>query len=173
MSACLATRRDLEHYDHGPGLNAEEVAKMTEFFTSAKVRGDIRSGYLWARRVKCRGITIREIPWEYAKRYVLDLRPTSETTSCVSLYFIECAPYVKIGLASVVQARLRSIACHNPYPVSLIHTIPVPFHESAIGMERELHVRFLPHHHRGEWFHDCSGIRTYIAESKASQEKAA
>jgi hypothetical protein len=63
------------------------------------------------------------------------------------VYFIRCGDYVKIGVASCVVSRLRTLEAMNPLPLEVVRVIA-----GKRDVERAFHVRFAAYRHRDEWF---------------------
>jgi hypothetical protein len=71
----------------------------------------------------------------------------------MSVYFIRTGaegPFVKIGTAIDVQARLCDLECASPFPLVLIREIP-----GGYLTERWLHARFADRRVHREWFSYC------------------
>lgn len=88
------------------------------------------------------------------------LSKEDDTTDCV--YFIEAvgSGRVKIGIASTLRHRISSIACHSPFPLIALLTIPGNEKE-----ERELHKRFAHLRVHREWFLLQGELLDYIEEN--------
>lgn len=74
-------------------------------------------------------------------------------------YVIRSAPFVKIGTASDVEKRFRSMLAMNPHPVEM-----VAIFAGGQEFERELHIRFKTCRHRDEWFREEGELAAWIAE---------
>lgn len=73
------------------------------------------------------------------------------------VYFVQAgnkknAP-VKVGYTQDIDRRLAEIQVHNPYPVSLLFTLPCESVGQAKKLERFLHRQLYNNGHlHGEWF---------------------
>lgn len=83
--------------------------------------------------------------------HAITLPPPAATLGEVTggmVYFLDCERYTKIGhTLESAQARLRSMATGNPFPLSLWGLVKGP-----VELERRFHARFFKARHRGEWF---------------------
>lgn len=73
------------------------------------------------------------------------------------VYFVQAGSKnnspVKIGYTQDIDRRLAEIQVHNPYPVSLLFTLPCESLDQAKKLERFLHRQLYKHNHlHGEWF---------------------
>jgi hypothetical protein len=57
------------------------------------------------------------------------------------IYFVQCGPYIKIGVGRDVRSRVQALQCASPF---------------------DLHTKFAAHRHKGEWFHNVPELRHYI-----------
>jgi hypothetical protein len=73
------------------------------------------------------------------------------------IYFFECHGYIKIGQSRDWKRRFNQIATNTPFAVTALLV-----EADRFAYEASLHKKFKAHHARGEWFHDCEEIRTYI-----------
>lgn len=69
-----------------------------------------------------------------------------------SVYIMECAGAVKIGIAHHLTQRLADLQTANPFDVTIAHSIQVKNKREAIRIERTLHSRFIAFRLKGEWF---------------------
>lgn len=79
------------------------------------------------------------------------------------VYGIECKPYIKIGVAKNVAARLDTVRLHNPHPCAVVfkRKTVAPYH-----FEKKMH-EILQHQAVGrEWF------STTVEEMKAAAKAA-
>lgn len=89
-----------------------------------------------------------------------------------AVYFIECVEsgHVKVGASRNVPQRLAAIQAHNPFTINLLATVPVEethqIRDTQL-VERRFHERYLPHHHRSEWFWNCPLIMADVAAINA------
>lgn len=67
------------------------------------------------------------------------------------VYAIKCGEYIKIGIAKDVRRRLDEINLCNPYLATVVIQAEVAAC-LALKAERELHIHFMDHHHKREWF---------------------
>jgi hypothetical protein len=65
------------------------------------------------------------------------------------VYFIQCGPYIKIGLSGDVGSRLKALQTSTPYPLTLLNKIIVI---NAMQVEAYLHGYFADYRRSGEWF---------------------
>lgn len=68
-----------------------------------------------------------------------------------TLYVLESAGFVKIGLATNFERRFRNIAYGMPMPVRRVATRTVPLAGLAFA-EAWMHSQFAAHRVKGEWF---------------------
>jgi len=75
------------------------------------------------------------------------------------VYFLYCAGFVKIGVATSIMRRMSNLQIGSPWPAQIVLLIPG-------GRETEafLHFAFQEHHARGEWFRLAGTIREAIRE---------
>lgn len=78
-------------------------------------------------------------------------------TKSSDVYFAFADGYVKIGVSSSVQCRLKTIAMQSGRPIENAYVI----RNGGESLEAELHDAFGEHRTCGEWFRDCEAIRTY------------
>lgn len=74
-----------------------------------------------------------------------------------TVYFIECAGSVKIGVTRNLPRRLKAIQAHAPCEICLIATIEAP-----ASLERKLHARFAVQRRHGEWFEPIGPLADYL-----------
>lgn len=82
-----------------------------------------------------------------------------EKNPATQLYFIRAEgepPYIKIGIAANVRARMTNMQMACPYKLRLLKRAPFP------EMERRLHDRFADHRITGEWFRPCPELLDLI-----------
>ncbi len=84
------------------------------------------------------------------------------------VYFIWCAGRIKIGYASNVRTRFKSIENQTPFECELLGMIPCSSKASACALEKELHNKFDDLWIYGEWFHDSDPLSDFIANLPAS-----
>lgn len=77
------------------------------------------------------------------------------------VYFIRCGDFVKIGVASCVATRLRTIKAMNPRPVEVVHVVV-----GKQPVEREFHLRFAAYRHLDEWFRIEGELADFLEESR-------
>lgn len=85
----------------------------------------------------------------------------------VKLYVMECAGYLKVGLAANAQKRLAGIQAHCPLPVRLVSGRSVRL-DMAGEAEHRAHSTLWAHHHHGEWFQCEEGVALKAISSAAS-----
>lgn len=69
-----------------------------------------------------------------------------------SVYIIEAAPLIKIGIADDVAKRFRGLSFASPTPMALVHQREFSGRNSAGHVERALHRQFNAKRLHGEWF---------------------
>lgn len=76
------------------------------------------------------------------------------------VYFIADSAdrFVKIGVGSNLEMRLRELQVGNPLTLRVVHSFVGSFFE-----EKELHQRFRAERVRGEWFHFRGEVVRYLA----------
>ena len=75
------------------------------------------------------------------------------------IYFVKAGPFIKIGFATDVDKRAKSLATACPYPIEVIHT-----QLGSIKDESELHRRFAHLRAQGEWFRHEAELADFISE---------
>jgi hypothetical protein len=78
------------------------------------------------------------------------------------IYFARCGDRVKIGFASDVPHRIRTLQIGCPDPITVLLLYPATRRDEAT-----LHKRFKKYRQRGEWFRLVPAITSYIAERQA------
>jgi hypothetical protein len=63
------------------------------------------------------------------------------------LYFVEVAPYIKVGRTTNVSKRITQLTAMSPFDVTLLHV-----EENKGHLEHYYHAKLSKYHHRGEWF---------------------
>lgn len=71
----------------------------------------------------------------------------TKSKDCKYLYFVRCGGYVKIGVTSDVERRMKDMKTHCPYDMQLLKV-----EENKEGLEEYYHNLYKDKHHRGEWF---------------------
>ena len=106
---------------------------------------------------------------ESEKRYVVSAEHWAEATeggdrlsATGGVYFVECAGFIKIGLAWVVQQRLVALQVSCPLAIVPLGYIHVETSTDALELDAELHKRFSKDRCRGEWFADTEELRAVI-----------
>lgn len=77
------------------------------------------------------------------------------------VYFVASREFIKIGWSENWRTRLATMQTSNPDPLKVLLVLARPK-----SFEGELHQRFAPHMHRGEWFRDHPEIRAFIKDHK-------
>ncbi len=72
----------------------------------------------------------------------------------VSVYLIQCdnLQLVKIGKASNVNKRLKTLQVGNPHSLYCIASLEFAFSNEALLFEQKLHKKYEEYNVRGEWF---------------------
>lgn len=65
----------------------------------------------------------------------------------MSVYFISDGEFVKIGVASDPEQRIKALQTSTPHPLELLCTL-----EGDYPLERKLHTMFADYRASGEWF---------------------
>lgn len=86
----------------------------------------------------------------------------------MSVYFIRCGSWVKIGAAKNAYERFCHTQVHNPIQLELVGVIDGEFVEEAA-----LHRRFRKHRGRGEWFHISGELEQFLEKLRAKKESKA
>lgn len=73
------------------------------------------------------------------------------------VYFVSVGDHIKIGFTSNLKARLQAIGCGTPKELTLIATVP-----GGRALEMAVHSRLAAHRVKGEWFADCTEVRSEI-----------
>lgn len=75
------------------------------------------------------------------------------------VYFIQCGhdkkPPVKVGVASNIDKRLKSLQTGNPYELKLLCSIECKNTKEAYNLECFIHSELKSRRIRGEWFSTC------------------
>lgn len=74
------------------------------------------------------------------------------------VYFVRCGDFIKIGRTDCLPLRLKDMGTVNPYPLTVIHTVP-----GNRRTEIEFHTTFAAHRHRGEWFRLEGALEEFLA----------
>lgn len=88
------------------------------------------------------------------------------------VYFVRCAKFVKIGVATDVSIRFQGLQTGNPYRLRLWLAIPCDSVELAYRLESQLHERFTSSRERGEWFRLSTEIVRFIKTERMSARPA-
>lgn len=81
------------------------------------------------------------------------------------IYFVTADhEHVKIGYATDVAARVRTLQTSVPQPLHILLVIA-----GSLADERVAHRRFATDHLRGEWFRLSSGLREFIEAERSRQ----
>lgn len=75
------------------------------------------------------------------------------------VYFVECAGRIKIGYTQDVASRLKSLATGAPAEMSILATV-----DGTVNFERAIHKDLAAYRVKGEWFRDCSEVRSLMAD---------
>lgn len=70
----------------------------------------------------------------------------------VYVYAIECAGFVKIGIAADTRTRLAALKLNCPLDMALLGRRKFASRQSAIDAERATHAALAGQRHKGEWF---------------------
>jgi len=84
------------------------------------------------------------------------------------LYVIECEGFLKIGLASDVDRRLKSFTTGSPFELSVVYKRVLEHREAARLAERVAHESLHEHHERLEWFSCNKKTAVEACDSAAS-----
>jgi hypothetical protein len=76
------------------------------------------------------------------------------------IYFVQCGPYIKIGVGRDVRSRVQALQCASPFDIEPIGWIR--HRRLKRKAELDLHTKFAAHRHKGEWFHNVPELRHYI-----------
>ncbi len=68
------------------------------------------------------------------------------------VYFIQCGPFVKIGMALSVRKRFQGLQQVIPFQLELLGVIEPGVGQSLRDLERSFHQRFQSCHQCAEWF---------------------
>jgi hypothetical protein len=88
------------------------------------------------------------------------IAPPERTPTSSVVYFIRSGHSgpIKIGIASDVKARLRTLQCASPEALAVLATTP-----GSLELERQLHVQFQHLRKSGEWFNAAPELLEFIA----------
>jgi len=81
-----------------------------------------------------------------ARRYNYDYSPNSPARY---VYGIQCGPFIKVGVAANVAARLRQMQLANPYPLTVVLKRKM---KAAFYCERKMHEILAAKAVGREWF---------------------
>lgn len=78
------------------------------------------------------------------------------------IYFVQAGPKgpIKIGVSDYPEQRVRDLSIGIPHAL-----IPLGIMQGEEDDETDLHIKFSPHHFRGEWFQDCDELRDFIRDN--------
>jgi hypothetical protein len=96
--------------------------------------------------------------WRWNWRQLKALTPL---TAIGRVYFIEAGGFIKIGFATNVKQRLRSLQASNPIECRLLYSVG-----GTRLTEGEFHHRFAHLRHHGEWFRKEDELSAFIAKLK-------
>lgn len=75
------------------------------------------------------------------------------------VYFVQCGsdkkPPIKVGVASNIEKRLKSLQTGNPYKLELLCFIECSNSKEAYNLESFIHYELKNRRIRGEWFATC------------------
>ena len=118
----------------------------------------------WCRRAKLAGrgrFTERDLEIARAKR--IDAICGENGRLAAGIYFVTTDhQFVKIGFATSIAVRMRTLQTGSPRPLHLLLSIGGSFED-----ERALHRRFAEHRVQGEWFRLSPALAEFIASEKA------
>ncbi|WP_454813831.1 GIY-YIG nuclease family protein [Labrys neptuniae] len=77
--------------------------------------------------------------------------PTAKELGRRSVYVMQCAEYVKVGIAFDIAKRLGDLNSASPFEVACSYSIEVT-EQDAPWIELGVHLALKRYHHRGEWF---------------------
>lgn len=80
------------------------------------------------------------------------------------LYFIQSAPFIKIGVSGNVLQRFYGLALANPHDMVGLGWIRVADDGDLYTLEAALHEKFAAHRGRGEWFREHDALLDFIRE---------
>jgi hypothetical protein len=86
-----------------------------------------------------------------------------------SVYVMESAGRIKIGIAANVKSRLSAVQTGNPNPVTLVWSVAVP---DAVLIEMQAHAILSAHRMIGEWF-NCTRDQAVEAVRSAIERSSA
>ncbi|KKK88579.1 hypothetical protein LCGC14_2741700 [marine sediment metagenome] len=75
----------------------------------------------------------------------------------MTVYFIQCNEFVKIGDTSNIEERFKSLQASNPYKLELLCCIDD-------CTEKEFHEKFKNERIHGEWFKISGILKDFIME---------
>lgn len=147
-------------YDNGITTWTTLASKTwNQIFSTPKLRE--RDIHFLHAQLENRGLTFRDnpAPPPIIRQFVP--RWGNHVQSYSGVYFVECGPFVKIGITSNFAERMVAFKLHNPMPLrylaKFLYTAPV-----AGKKEKELHRLFRDLHHYGEWFRLEQPIYDYL-----------
>lgn len=74
-----------------------------------------------------------------------------------AVYVARCGDFIKIGLTTNVEKRIKALTGAMPFNVELIASF-----QGNWDFEQALHNRFAVLHHRNEWFHCKDELAAWI-----------
>lgn len=84
---------------------------------------------------------------------------SSITETNGSVYFIECGGFIKIGVTTDLEKRLKSIETSNPHDPTILLSLP-----GTTQSEKAFHRQFKKQHKVREWFHWEGELADFIFE---------
>lgn len=101
----------------------------------------------------------KDVPGRYSNKYHQNPLPPSGANV---VYFISINnEFVKIGITSDLEGRLKDLQMCNPYFIKVEVAIPGGYH-----LETKYHQRFSQYREHGEWFRLSPEIREEIENLK-------
>jgi hypothetical protein len=75
----------------------------------------------------------------------------------MTVYFVKCQEYVKIGHSTKPMSRIADLQTSSPYPLEILLLMP-----GNSATERELQSIFSEYHHRNEWYRYDGELKEFI-----------
>jgi excisionase family DNA binding protein len=86
--------------------------------------------------------------------------PATEQGPC-DVYVVRCQNFVKIGKATNVESRIKSLQAANPLELEVLKVLT---EGNGHQLELELHKRFAAQRHRLEWFRIEGELAAWIEQ---------
>lgn len=84
------------------------------------------------------------------------------------LYIMQCNNYIKIGVSSYPEKRIKDLQTGNPYEIKLLLAINS---DDAYQLENQFHKYFKNINSGGEWFEINEDVKNFVKYLKIKEYK--